>query len=193
MVVAPVSTFTVRRLKNAFPSFTPRYCTVSTPVGVVRPKMSAFPTILGRFFSSDTRRTVSPTDAVSGVPVRPPTMCDRSCTSAQPDKYAHASRVRSGANRGFTRAFLTSLLARYKQKNSAPARNETPELGRWFLPLKELAKECRNRDTPMMTNFFAARIAIHSPLNNPNFAAAAAAVPATSAATPYSATLSDLG
>jgi len=26
------------------------YCTVSTPVGVVRPKMSAFPAMLGRFF-----------------------------------------------------------------------------------------------------------------------------------------------
>src|SRR5436190_2070389 len=49
MVVAPVSTFTVRLLKNALPFLAPRYCTVSTPVGVVRPNISAFPTILGRF------------------------------------------------------------------------------------------------------------------------------------------------
>ena len=88
-------------LKNAIPSLTPRYCTVSTPVGVVRPKMSAFPAMFGRFFSRATRRTLSPTDAVSGVPVRPPTMCERSCTSAQPQRYAHASRTRSAPNTGF--------------------------------------------------------------------------------------------
>jgi hypothetical protein len=40
----------------------------------VRPKMSDFPTMLGKFFSRETRSTVSPTDAVSGVPVRAPTM-----------------------------------------------------------------------------------------------------------------------
>jgi hypothetical protein len=34
--------------------------------------------MLGRFFSRHTRRTVSPTDPVSCVPVRPPTICERS-------------------------------------------------------------------------------------------------------------------
>ena len=66
------------------------------------------------FFSRDPRRTVSP-PAVSGVPVRPPTMCERSCTCAQ---LASTAGINKAMTPGtvFTAAHPPAVTAEGEQK-----------------------------------------------------------------------------